>query len=250
MTDDELEDVLGGLFPDVDPEDVEDLMRGLRKFGQQMAPVARTVAPLAQRALPGMLQGAMQGGMVAGPWGAVAGALGGGAMSLMSSPKPGAAGGPPGAVVVPVAAPTQGTLAPPRAAAPSNAAIQQLIALLARPEVIQALQSLLLGGAGRSTVAVGGRQVPVTMFANTIAELASEAVEEASFYAAADVEEFLVEADGRERCDVGNPVEHTALLIADLAAIERREIRDDEYAAAAGEDYDDDFYDSEEEFFA
>ena len=103
MNDEALEDLLGDLFPEAAPSDVEDFMRSLQTFGKQ-------VAPLAQRALPGIIQGATTGATVAGPWGAVAGAIGGGAASLLG-------GG--GARSAPRAQPP----APRRAAATSRDAI-------------------------------------------------------------------------------------------------------------------------------
>src|SRR3954462_13795586 len=83
-----LEDRLSELFPNAEPEDVEDFMRTMQRFGNDAAPIA-------QRALPGVMQGAMQGGMMAGPWGAVAGGLAGGAASLLGG---GGGGGVPRAV--------------------------------------------------------------------------------------------------------------------------------------------------------
>src|SRR6266545_5949263 len=54
LSDEAIEDLLGDLFPGAAPEDVEDFMRDLQRFGKLAAPVA-------QRALPGALQGATLG---------------------------------------------------------------------------------------------------------------------------------------------------------------------------------------------
>src|SRR6266498_4303260 len=51
LDDAELEDLIVERFPGADPLDVEDFMHDLQRLGKQ-------VAPLANRALPGALQGA------------------------------------------------------------------------------------------------------------------------------------------------------------------------------------------------
>src|SRR3954452_1779132 len=105
-----LEDRLSELFPNAEPEDVEDFMRTMQRFGNDAAPIA-------QRALPGVRQGAMQGGMMAGPWGALAGGLAGGAASLLGGggspqPRPPQGGGmpAPGAAPMPGGAPMPGAI--------------------------------------------------------------------------------------------------------------------------------------------
>jgi len=261
MSDAELERSLFRMFPEADPEEVENFMRGFRNLGRQLAPVARTVVPLAQRALPGAIQGAMQGGMVAGPWGAVAGALGGGAMSLLSSPQPapGATPAPasptappaaqPNAPVQPAqpaAAPAAPAMATPAAPTGTSPAAAQLLALLSRPETLQALQALLLGAAGRPAVNVGNRQVPSVAFANAISELAAEAAETADL--TDDEDDFLYTEEGEARCDIANRSEQSALLLTDLATLSDEEAVDDadDWEDALGEDdLDDDYPDNE-----
>ena len=233
--DEQLEQTLLRMFPEADPQEVESFMRGLRNFSRQLAPIARTVAPLAQRAGQGALKGGLSGLMTAGPWGAVAGALGGGALSLLSPPQPSPSAvqpAGPGTASQQVAQPTLTAQpiqpaapvpAPSSVAAGTSPAVAQLLALLSRPETMQALQALLLGAAGRPTVAVGGRQVPTTAFANAIAELAAEALETSERGYA---EDYLYADDGSPRCDIANRTEQAALVLADLAVVEANEAAD------------------------
>jgi hypothetical protein len=236
MTDEALEDLLGDLFPEAVPGDVEDFMRSLQTFGKQ-------VAPLAQRALPGVIKGATTGATVAGPWGAVAGAIGGGAASLLGgggaqsaprpapptprppTPQPPAPGPmalqpavtPPAPVAepsppAPVAAPPAGAAAVAGTAAPA-----QLLALLSRPETMQALLSMVMAGAGRSAIRVGAQTVPAPAFANAISELAEEAAFAATPGSGA-ASGYLYDSAGNPRCDVASPAERASLLLADVAA--------------------------------
>jgi len=215
-----LEDLLMDLFPDSDPGDVENFMRTLQRFGQQ-------VAPIAQRALPGVLQGAAQGGMVAGPWGALAGAIGGGAASLLAGGGRAAPRPPrPPTPSRPQPASPPGT---PVGAAPGTAravAPAQLLALLSRPETMQALLALLMSSAGRPTVPVGGRPVPAAAFANAIAELAAEAVQSLDTPPDEGVSEYLLDDHGEPRADVANPAARAALLLADLGTVADEEAED------------------------
>lgn len=130
LDDDMLERRLEDLFPGAQAEDVENFMRTLQSFGRQ-------VAPLAQRALPGVIQGATTGATVAGPWGALAGAVGGGAASLLSgggrpAPRPGAPPAPrpapPGPAPAPVAGPAP-MVAPAEPIAPTPGAAGPMPAL-------------------------------------------------------------------------------------------------------------------------
>ena len=213
LDDEALEEMLGGLFPETDPADVEDFMRGLQRFGRQ-------AAPLAQRALPGVIQGATTGATVAGPWGAVAGAVGGGIASLAGGgqpPSPAASPAPAAATTVPSAAPAPGEPAAP------NAAAAQLLALLSRPETMQALLALLMSSSGRPAVRVGSQAVPAAAFANAISELAAETAAAFAGPALDGLSEYLRDDHGMPRVDVMNPAERAALLLEELAEVAREE---------------------------
>jgi hypothetical protein len=226
LDDEQLEDYLSEVMPGASPEDVENFMRSLQRFGRQVAPVA-------QRALPGIIQGAAQGGMAAGPWGALAGAIGGGAASLLSgggrTPQQQPAARPPPArpTMPPPARPVTAPAAvPATAAAPGTPAIQQLLAMLSRPETMQALSALLLSGSGRSTVVVGNRAVPAAAFANAIAEIAAEVAETTSSSFADSLSEYLIDDYGEIRGDIVNPAERARLLLSDLFQVASEEFYD------------------------
>jgi hypothetical protein len=238
IDDEAIEDMLSDRFPGVDPVEVENFMRTLRKAG-------RTLAPMAQKALPGMIQGAVQGGMVAGPWGALAGAAGGGALSLLSSggaQSPAPAGPSPGASQAGRAAPPA-TGPPPAApgaggagAARSSSPVAQLLWLLSRPETIQALSALLVSAGRQPAVQVGQRQVPAAAFANAISEVAARVTETAGSTDYGEVSPYLMDDMGHLRCDISNPEQRTDLLFSDLIAESLSDpVYQDEYDAIEDE---------------
>jgi hypothetical protein len=220
IDDADLEGLLGELFPGAAPEDVEDFMGTLQR-------ATRSVAPMAQRALPGMMQGAVQGATVAGPWGALAGALGGGAMSLMGGPTGGpgrvappqalaapALGGP---VVAPVA-PAPFSVPGGGSAGPSNAAVTQLLALLSRPETMQALLALAMSTSGRPAIASGPSTQSPAAFANAISELAAEAALQGAGEPACGHGRELCECTD---CSQASPREQAAWLVMQLDEFDR-----------------------------
>jgi hypothetical protein len=238
LDDEELESLLEGMFPRSEPGYIEDFMQTLQQFGRQAAPIV-------QKAAPGMAQGAIQGGMVAGPWGALAGALAGGATALMSgggptAPAPGAAS--PGMVPLPAAVPipaaasapvagfavpaaTPAGFAPPSGT--SSAATAQLLTLLAQPETMQALLSLIMAQSGRPTIPLGRREVPAPAFANAIAELAAEAAQVPSG-SGNGTSGYWFDPHGAPRCDLANPTACAALLWGDLAEASEAENEEEE----------------------
>ncbi|MEL7197795.1 MAG: hypothetical protein AAGL10_05705 [Pseudomonadota bacterium] len=240
--DEELERRLMLMFPEADPEEVENFMRSLRRVGKQIAPIARQVAPVAKRALPGIVQGAAQGAAIGGPWGALIGAVGGGTISALTPPSPQTGAAPPAgamasqpavtpAAIPSVAAGPQPAPQPARpaqpvspvSAAPGNSSSQaaaQLLALLGRPEVLQALQALLVGRAGRRQVRVGAQSVPTATIANAISEVALELAE------AANQSEDEASLIGMDRFAVSHPwqrSEATNVLLEDMAAEDARQ---------------------------
>ncbi len=251
LDDEDLEYVIGDIFPGAEPDDVESFLRSLQKFGRQAAPIA-------QRALPGVIQGAVTGGMTAGPYGALAGAGLGAAGALLSPSTPAAsppvtAPTPPRPTVSPPATtptaqppstrttqrPTTPT--PPAQAAPGNDALQRLLFLLSRPETARALSSLLVSHAGRPTQSVAGRQVPAMAFANAISELAGELVDSYAAYdeGEGEVSDYLFDEAGNARADLFNPAERAALLVADMASVAAGAETDDYVPEADWDDYDD-----------
>ena len=137
----------------------------------------RSVGTFVQNAAPGAIQGAATGA-AAGPWGALLGGIAGGLASGVSGSQNGAR-----PATAPAATP------PPTGAASGagNDAAAQLLALVQNPAVIQALLSLVLGGAGRESIDVGPRRTPVSPGAvlNLISSLAQQAAEQSSLPPAA-----------------------------------------------------------------
>ncbi|MDP1913225.1 hypothetical protein [Brevundimonas sp.] len=260
LDDTQLEDLIESMFPESDAGDVEDFMRDLQSL-------ARKVAPLAQRALPGVMKGAASGAAVAGPWGAIAGGLGGGVATLVGGGKAAPArpaGSPPRAAAATAAAvasaapaapagPATTPLSPSPSPAPDAGAgaarplaAAQLLALLSRPETTQALLAMLMGGTGKPSVAVGARTVPAPAFANAIAELASETAAAWSGAPRQATSDYLLDDAGDPRGDIYNPSARAALLLSDLADVADSESLDDEaplplrgYAAFDSETADD-----------
>lgn len=170
-------------LPGVTAEDLEFSFRNLAK---SLGPAMSQVGNVAVRAAPGAISGAMQGatmGAALGPYGMLAGAalgaVGGGITSYSQSQKqpaqPQQAHPAPTqrpAVPQPHQAPPhqappqrvpQPTYAPARAPAPQGSApslaVAQLLQVLSRPEVIQAIMSLSVGALGRQNIRVGTQNV-------------------------------------------------------------------------------------------
>ncbi len=225
LSDPALEQLIERVFPDTDPSDVEDFMQTVQRFGKD-------AAPLAQRALPGVIQGATTGASVGGPWGALAGGVIGGVGSLAGgAPKGPTATNPPSARVGGTAEP--GVVGSSALPATGQAAIAQLLALLSRPETMQALAALLMPGIGRPTIPLGNAQVPPAAFANAIAELASVGAMDVE--TVPDAAEHLYDNHGVPRGDLANPSARAAILLSDVASVSLREMRgahdasDDDY---------------------
>ena len=206
----EIEQIVAEQLPGVNAIELEE---GLKSFVRNLGPALSQVGNVVQRAAPGAIQGAIQGasmGSVAGPYGMLAGALGGAALggyqSYSASQQPQQQAPTQAQPTQPQARPTttqmqpaqprvtQAPAAPVRPAAPlprpqahaapqsaqSNAAVAQLIGILSRPEVWQALLSQALGAAGRTSTAVGANQVQNAQMTGAIARLAERATLEAT----------------------------------------------------------------------
>lgn len=150
--------------------------------------VARAAGRRVQQAAPGILHGAATGFVAGGPAGAVVGGALGAAGAAGSSP-PGAA---------PVAA--SGRPAPPIA---NPAALELLLAVL-RPEIVEALMALALGGNGARWVPVAGVPVPVTTAAHLVKSLAEQAAAAHPARPLTRVPRYLAEAHARGQ-DLASP---------------------------------------------
>jgi hypothetical protein len=199
-----LRDVVHPELAKLPPEQLEAVLRlhgvdaeGLNDFLGAMSQVGTQVG---QR-LPSITQGAVQGasmGAAAGPYGALLGALGGAVAGGLTAPARPAAPHPapqPSPVAQPAAqapAPAAPAPAAPTAAAGGSPAAAQLLALLAQPQVMQALIAMALGGAGARTVPVAGADVPVAAVPSALSVLANQAASEyAEVFGAVDAGEAV-----------------------------------------------------------
>lgn len=248
------------------PEDMESFWSSVKDFGraaggvlQKALPVVGTVAGTALggpvgaavggaagQALSGALGGALSGpnrgrgqrilsGLAGGALQGVSGALGGGgAKGALGKALPGPLGAVAGAV-----APALGALA--GGGSPSAA---QLARTITRPETLQALLSMALGGAGRRQVPVGGTPVPVSAFANLLGQLAGQASAEYHQTIAgesAGTPMYLLDGAGEFIGDPADPASRAEVLLrrfAEADALEAAEADDEAWREAWDEDWD------------
>jgi hypothetical protein len=213
-----IEQLVAEVFgPGVEAEDVEDLFGSI---GSALGNVAGQVAPVLAKAAPGAISGAAAGS-AAGPYGALIGGLAGGLSSLSGGGRAPAAPQPapppsipsPGPMPVPAAAPLAGF-----------PAAGQLMSLISRPEVLQALLAMLMGQAGQRSVPVGPQGTPVGVGAitNLLGTLANQAsLEHAALVPEGDesVPQYMI---GLEHLDPAVP-EHRAAAVLELFRATDRE---------------------------
>jgi len=220
-------------------EDVEGLFDDI---GRGLKHAAGAVGHFAQQAAPGMLQGAMAGSAL-GPWGALAGAVAGGAGSvlshsrnptaraigggigtvsnLVSTVRGGGAGGALGALGAIGGGARGGGGRNPLAmlTGGGGGGANGLIGMLARPETLQALSSAAMGSFGRQAVPVGGQQVPVHMLLSALGTLANRSAHEAAEYdeSAENIPGFVAEAGEAIGVDIEDAEGRTDTLLTLLA---------------------------------
>lgn len=198
-------------------EGAQELVEFFGQFGRAVSRFARAAAPVIQRRLPGVIQGATAGATMGGPYGALLGGLLGGLRAPPSrSPRP----RPPRAAPAPAppAAPGASPGTPGPGTPTGSASAGQLLALLQRPEIMQALLAMLMGQAGRRQVRLGRESVPVNAVTSAIAELATRATEEhnASLHRMDATPSYLLDDSGAPLCDAASPGERAGVLV-DLA---------------------------------
>ncbi|MBI4902280.1 MAG: hypothetical protein HY820_01510 [Acidobacteria bacterium] len=212
-----IEGILETLYPATDPEDVENFFRTLSRAGRSVGRVAKT-------ALPGMIQGATTGAAL-GPWGALAGGLAGGAMSIASGagrrPAGGMGGGRRGG----------GRGLPNRAGSiqhlASSPAAGQLLQTINRPEVMQALSALAMGGAGRRNINAGGVSVPTGAITTALRHLLEQVEDEMHEWTAGEPGSpmYLMGGDGEFAVD---PTDEQARAERVIELLARSEAYEDE----------------------
>ena len=254
VSDERLDALVAELYgPGVGAEDVEgffdDLGRGLQSVARGAAHVVQQAAPMVQHALPAIAQGAATGSAL-GPWGALAGAIAGGAGSLMSqSGNPtlrgigqavggvtqlagsltggGAARGGVAGALGQLAGSSRGGAAGGAAGGFQGAtglasqvagllggggSANALLGLLARPETAQALSAAALGAYGRNQVAVGQQQVPVQSILGALGTLAGHAAHEAEAIGES-LPAHYYGADGELAIDPASPDQRAGALL-------------------------------------
>ncbi|WP_242138812.1 hypothetical protein [Sphingomonas sp. TREG-RG-20F-R18-01] len=199
--------------PGMTPEAVEgffdDVGKAFKSAGQSVGQFAQQAAPVLARAAPNILQGASSG-MAFGPWGALAGAVTGGASGIMqqsNDPTLRAVGGvmhqvgslasglrggglgsiaTGGAGMMPGAAGLVNSIfgkAGGGAGGPGGAgggSVGTLMGVLSRPEMLNGLLSASMRGYGKRDLQIGGQQVPVHTLLSALSSLAGRAASEAA----------------------------------------------------------------------
>ncbi len=195
----------------------EDFMQSLGQFGrsvsQALPGILRTVAPIAQVAAPlvGTLIGGPIGGMAGNMLGGLIGQAGGGPPPRPQSPRP-AAQQPFAGFAAPAAMPQQPYQQPIQqqyppqqnalaAGAGSNPAAAQLMALLANPQLLQAILGQVMGQAGQGAASVQTpagppAQIPFAALMNSVSELAQRAAEESVQGGGDESEGYILNPDG------------------------------------------------------
>ncbi len=254
----QLEEAVEPMLGNMTIEEYEDFLSSLSKYGKQVGNVLT-------RAAPGALSGAVQGatmGSAMGPYGALIGgalgAVGGGLQSYQASGQQARTNQSPAGqqptvrqtVVRPSVQPAvtnlnQATFAPasgglnrnpvsqplPGAVLPGSAAAQ-LLAVLSRPETLQAILSMMMSQAGRSNVQVGQTQVPVAAFSNMISTLAQRSSAQQNQIVASQAQstpEYLQDENGEFICDPMDAEQRADVLLGLLSQQPDRLDRDNTY---------------------
>ncbi len=172
---------------DLDAAELERLTESWGQIGQALQGALPAIGGAVQQYGGPVASGALAGagtGAAFGPWGALIGALGGGVLGgIQAQPGAGAprpplptmppsSPGPAGAPFIPPSGPPSGLGGSPAAG--------QLLSLLARPEIVQALTAMLLGRAGTPAIGVGGSSVAPAAVANLVGVLGQQAATEAT----------------------------------------------------------------------
>jgi hypothetical protein len=194
VTHDELENVLASAFGNPGVNDVEDFIDTLGQVGAGIL-----------RALPAVLPVV---GSLLGPVGTVAGGIAG------ASAAAGASVSKRGPARVKPSRRGRTSQPPPVGPAGATAALQ-LLALLFRPEVHQALIAMALGDVGRRSIRVNDTPVLLAAFPNLLAVLAQQAALE--YDAAVEPAEnaiprYLLDEEGNPACDPVVPEERATRL--------------------------------------
>jgi hypothetical protein len=207
----DLEQIVSSSMSGLPHEAAEDFLDSLRSLG-------KAVAPTLEHAAPAIAQGAMTGGSVGGPWGALIGAGAGLASSSLSSAKPAQPATPAPAAAPPSAAPPSVATPPaaPVAALPTGqAAAATLLSLLQNPTVQQALMSQVLGANGRQEVPTSsGASLPRAAVNSLLTQLLAHASEALPESESISEQTHLQGEDGEYLIDPASPEQQAALALS------------------------------------
>ena len=269
LPDESVEAIVQSSLGAVDTELLEDFLGSLKKVGSSIAKAAPSVLPvvgtMAGTAFGGPLGAAVGGALGKAAGGAIGGAAagGGGGGGRRGRAGRGHQGrGRPGRPGVPG---RRGAALPPglgAAAAPGSPAAQQLLSIINRPEIIQALMAMALGPAGRTHIPVGGGepsapgepaeppvQVPVGAITNVLGTLANQAgsdLNAAEPQQGESVPSYLLGESGEFLVDPAVPEERAQLVLELLNSSLPESDESDDYFAFYESDEPDESDDSDE----
>jgi hypothetical protein len=228
---------------------MEDWLQSLAAAGQALLPV---VAGALGTAFGGPVGGAVGGALgtaAAGAIGSAAGPQQGKARAGARGKRPrrragagarrpaGSSAAPP-APAIPVSpardpgATGPSPVAPAGSAAAGAAPAAQLLGLLTRPEVLQAIAALALGAAGAQQVDVGQTPVPPAAIASLLGVLADQSAAQAPSAAGPDhgAPEYLRGAEGAPRVELAFAEDRASALLALFGEAVAAEMDEDGYA--------------------
>lgn len=214
-------------FADVRSEDLEEVVAAsisdlpqpvAENFVKALGSLGKAVAPVLQRAAPGIAQGAASGASVGGPWGALIGAGAGLASSALKGAKPGRPAAP--AVAIPgMAGGTAGaTVTAPVPVLPTGQpAAATLVSLLQNPSVLTALMSQALGASGNPQVATAtGTSLPRGAINGLLMQLLANASEELAESDSPSEQAYLQDDSGEYLIDPASSEQQAALVLSHL----------------------------------
>lgn len=269
LPDESVEAIVESSLGAVDADALEDFLGSLKKVGKSIAKAAPSVLPVvgtvAGTAFGGPLGATLGGALGKAAGGAIGGAAagGGGRRRDAKRGRTGRGRGLAGALA------GRGAALPPSlgaAAGKGSPAAQQLLSIINRPEIVQALMAMALGPAGRTHIPVGGGEpadpgapaepptpVPVGAIANVIGTLANQAgsdLNAAEPPQGESVPSYLLGESGEFLVDPAVPEERARLVLELLNGALPESDESDDYRAAfeyydedEEDDAEDDYYD-------
>ena len=177
------------------------------EFMKQLGSLGKAVAPVLQRAAPGIAQGAASGASVGGPWGALIGA-GAGLASSAGKPARPAAAAPAG---------SQSSTGTPQTLPTGQVAAATLTKLLKNQAVRQALLSQVLGSSGSQQVSTAsGASLPRGAINSLLMQLLANASEGLAESDSTLEQTYLQGESGEYLVDPASPEQQAALVLSHL----------------------------------